>query len=386
MTKRNYKADFIQKAIAVHGDTYAYSNAEYKNAHAKITITCKTHGDFEQRASSHIEGRGCRLCANDALRANTDDFVRRAKEKHCGLYQYKKVKYKSAVKEVIITCLKHGDFKRTPHHHLLGAGCIECIRLATGVGRTTSEFIEKAKKVHKDKYRYEDVDYKKTTIGVDIICMKHGVFKQTPHKHLLGHGCPSCGNESASNKTKSNTNAFIKRALEKHNKKYSYDDAIYTLSTDKVFINCKEHGRFEQEANSHLMGKGCPTCARLAFGYSRNDFKNICVKNNNGKGFLYVIKCFDDVESFYKIGITSLGVKARFKGNDLPYSYSELYVIEDKGCIVYDLENRLHSILKAYRYDTRLSFGGETECFTTIKPIEKLLKDLSSTEQIQLIA
>lgn len=386
MTKRNSTARFVRKAIIVHGGKYSYGNAEYKTAHCKIIICCKKHGDFEQRASSHLEGHGCKHCADDSRRFDVADFVERAKKKHDDLYSYEKVKYRSSVKPVIITCKKHGDFKRTPHHHLLGAGCLECVRLSSGRNRTSLEFTEKAKVIHGDKYRYEHAVYKNATTIIDIICTIHGVFKQTPHKHLLGHGCPLCGKESASKKRKSSTSVFIRRASKKHNHKYSYEKTSYTLSSNKVLIKCIEHGYFEQEANSHLMGKGCPACAILAFGYTRTDFNNICIKNNDGNGFLYVIRCFDESESFYKIGITSLGVDVRFKGNDLPYNYSRLYLIEAKGSLVFDFEKRLHSLLKRYRYKPRLSFGGETECFTTIKPIEKLLKELSSAEQLQLIA
>lgn len=41
---------------------------------------------------------------------------------------------------------------------------------------TTKEFIEKAKKVHGDKYDYSKVNYERSTIKVCIICPKHGEF------------------------------------------------------------------------------------------------------------------------------------------------------------------------------------------------------------------
>jgi hypothetical protein len=32
-----------------------------------------------------------------------------------------------------------------------------------------------------------------------------------------------------------------------------------------MIITCKIHGDFEQEANSHLQGSGCPKCFRCGF-------------------------------------------------------------------------------------------------------------------------
>jgi len=54
--------------------------------------------------------------------------------------------------------------------------------------------------------------------------------------------------------------------------------------------------------------------------------------------------------------------------------------------VIYDLEVKLHAFLENYRYKPVIKFKGYTECFTTIKPIERLLKRLSTTEQLQLLA
>ena len=41
---------------------------------------------------------------------------------------------------------------------------------------TTEEFIEKARKIHGDKYDYSKVEYKSATEKVIIICPIHGEF------------------------------------------------------------------------------------------------------------------------------------------------------------------------------------------------------------------
>ena len=46
----------------VHGNEYDYSQVEYINTNTKVIITCAIHGDFEQRPSGHLNGKGCALC------------------------------------------------------------------------------------------------------------------------------------------------------------------------------------------------------------------------------------------------------------------------------------------------------------------------------------
>lgn len=58
---------------------------------------------------------------------------------------------------------------------------------------TRQEFINKAKKIHKNKYDYSLVDYKNNKTNISIICKKCGnVFLQLPQNHLKGCGCPNC--------------------------------------------------------------------------------------------------------------------------------------------------------------------------------------------------
>ena len=57
---------------------------------------------------------------------------------------------------------------------------------------TTEEFINRAKKVHGDKYDYSKVEYKNAHTKVCIICPIHGEFWQIPNAHLQGQGCYKC--------------------------------------------------------------------------------------------------------------------------------------------------------------------------------------------------
>lgn len=177
---------------------------------------------------------------------------------------------------------------------------------------------------------------------------------------------------------------FIKKVKDKNNPKhrdslgnwlYEYNKVVYDNVKKKVIITCKIHGDFLQTPDSHLQGQGCNTCAKLLKGWSKNHFIDACNRNNKGLGILYVIRCFNDNESFYKIGITSKSVKARYASNyHMPYNYEELYIIQDEPSIIYDLENKLILQSAIYKYEPLIFFEGKTECINDLSLIEEQLK------------
>jgi hypothetical protein len=53
---------FIKKSYLKHGYVYDYSKCKYSGRTKKVTIICKIHGEFEQRAGHHLQGQGCKSC------------------------------------------------------------------------------------------------------------------------------------------------------------------------------------------------------------------------------------------------------------------------------------------------------------------------------------
>ena len=64
--KRVNQDMFIARAREVHGDKYDYSKTVYQDMHTKVLIVCTQHGEFYQRAQSHLLGSGCPMCKYDA--------------------------------------------------------------------------------------------------------------------------------------------------------------------------------------------------------------------------------------------------------------------------------------------------------------------------------
>ena len=56
---------FIEKANIVHKNIYNYTKTEYTKQNEKVIIICKTHGEFSQAPSNHIQGQGCPKCGKE---------------------------------------------------------------------------------------------------------------------------------------------------------------------------------------------------------------------------------------------------------------------------------------------------------------------------------
>ena len=180
---------FLEDARKVHGNKYDYSKVEYKGHKEKVCIICPKHGEFWQLPTPHTQGEGCPHCERERRSKTTEQFIKEAREVHGNRYDYSKVKYINRNTLVTIICSEHGEFKQAPFNHLKGKGCPKC---AKNYQYGTKEFIEKANKIHNNKYDYSKVQYQTAKIPVTIICPEHGEFEQTPDIHLRGCGCKKC--------------------------------------------------------------------------------------------------------------------------------------------------------------------------------------------------
>ena len=62
--------------------------------------------------------------------------------------------------------------------------------------KTNEQFLKECKEKYGDKYDYSNVEYKRASSKVCIICPEHGEFWQTPHGHLAHQGCYLCRNHN----------------------------------------------------------------------------------------------------------------------------------------------------------------------------------------------
>lgn len=201
--KTDKTENFIKKAKLVWGDKFDYRDVKYIRNNVPVTIW---YGDikFQQQPNHHLEHR-LPLCLSPKKKHTNDELIKKFNEVHHNAYTYGDFVYKNAKeKNIPVYCHKigvdgkeHGLWYVNATNHLSGCGCPKCKaeKLSKYFASSKEDFIEKARKIHGNKYIYDKVEYKNNSTDVIITCPIHGDFKQVPHNHLQGKGCPLC-NES----------------------------------------------------------------------------------------------------------------------------------------------------------------------------------------------
>lgn len=284
---------------------------------------------------------------------------------HGTKYDYEKSVYERANSPIVITCPIHGDFTQKANSHLKGHGCWKCSCIERGVKRTfTKEFFsEKSTLVHGDKYDYSDVKYVDSRTNVSIICKKHGVFSQNPTNHMMGQGCPLCGRDFLASLYKSNTEDFIKKSILAHGSRYDYSLVSYVNNTTKVSIICPIHGVFLQSPQHHIDGCGCTECGNFLSSRKKDEWVEKS-KNKLGVFYIIRCFNENEEFYKYGITFNTLKSRYCNKKR-MPYEYEiiRLIISSDKEYI-WDLEKRFGSIKKKSRYSPNIKFMGSFyECF-----------------------
>ena len=236
---------------------------------------------------------------------------------------------------------------------------------------------------HGDKYDYSLFEYNGVDRKSKVICSNHGIFEITPyHHHKRKQGCAKC------TKTfKLTENQVIGQLNIVHNFRYTYSNFEYINDLSKSIVTCREHGDFLIKVNNHKNGAGCRICRLDVIGFNRSKFKKLAKIKNNCAASLYVIECSNRDEMFYKVGITTDTLRKRFDSHHMPYKYKEVIVIKGDAEFIWDLEKKIHSILKISKYKPKIKFNGETECFSSLScGVKKLLNRIKNETQLQLIA
>ena len=232
--------EYITRATIVHKGKYKYDRLGYISMKTKVSITCPSHGDFQQCPKMHLTGQGCKLCH----KFTKAKFIEKAQQVHGTRYDYSTVVYTLSKAKVAINCALHGMFMQSCNSHLSGHGCPDC---KGGIRSNSKEFVAKAQLKHGHQYNYAEVQYLSNHAEVTVICRDHGPFRIEPKYHLRGGRCPSC-----SECVRHDTESWICKAREVHGDLYDYSKTVYNSTQTKVVITCKKHGDFEQTPANHV--------------------------------------------------------------------------------------------------------------------------------------
>jgi len=178
-------------------------------------------------------------------------------------------------------------------------------------------FIDKAKKIHGDRYDYSLVDYLTASKCVKIKCKEHGIFEQTPNSHLSGCGCKICFNE----RRLLTFEHFLNICLLVHGDRYDYSKVFFKTTKSNAIFICKIHGDFSQRVSSHLSGIGCKKCSDENQSSTKEDFINKANKIHNHK---YDYSCV-----VYKNNSTKIKIICPMHGDFMQPSRDHL---SGKGC------------------------------------------------------
>jgi hypothetical protein len=305
MPKKLTQAEFVAKAVAVHGvGRYDYSQVVYSSNAGKVNIRCPKHGAFKQMAFAHWGGQGCPSCARERKPGPPTkpmgEKIKLLEAAHGGKYDYSLLRGDFKANDTIsVVCPEHGVFTPKYSNHLNGTGCPVC----AGQGLSREQWIERFRGVHGTKFDYSLLPDEITARGtVAIICPAHGQFSQKVHSHHCGNGCLKCRYEN------------------------------------------KQLG---------AGGWGKTRWLRVAEGRA-------CT--------LYCVRLFNSKESFFKVGITSQSTDKRFKGRlDNLYSLSKVFAYKSADPEeIWNLEQLIKRNFKALRYIPLEQFNGCRECYREV--------------------
>lgn len=240
----------------------------------------------------------------------------------------------------------------------------------------TKEVLERFKEVHGDTYDYSKVVYTTAHTKVEVVCKEHGSFLTKPQNHWNGATCLKCANEKRNNSRKVPLEVFIERASKAHNNKYDYSKVKYTTVNDKITIICPEHGEFLQRCSEHMAGHSCAKCANMRRKslWTYTDWEQAGIASKNFEGYsVYIIKCYDENEEFFKVGKTFVNINKRFEGKQLPYKWVLVEQVYGDSKTISELEHKVHKELENKRYIPLKDFNGYSETFTEYINIKDLI-------------
>lgn len=229
MPKKINKEIFIERAIVVHGNLYNYDNIVYTGIFNKIKINCKNHGVFEQTPDHHLRGQGCAKCAGN-LKLDIEEFIKKAIKVHGDKYIYDEVNYINSNSRVKIICKIHNVFWQIANDHLQGNGCSKCSNKCFITKKEFIKKAKEIHKDLYD-YKHVIYTGNKNKVKIICNKKNHGIFEQRPSDHInKKHGCPKCVHTISKLETlwldKLNVTKEFRNKTIKINKKVYKPDAI----------------------------------------------------------------------------------------------------------------------------------------------------------------
>lgn len=242
--------EIIKRFREVHGEKYDYSKVVYTGSSKKVKIVCPEHGEFLQKPSNHLNGKGCQTCSESKAETRVRVFLENhniafeREQTYAELIDKYVLRFDFFIPSLNLLVECHGQQHYFPVTKFGGEE-----RFKTQI-RCDKKKIEYAKKnginyleipfwlskkevesllksVLVDENRESMCKYKKSVIEaretfyklfhlypngnliygwktnqkmdeeISVFCYKHKTFKETPNNLLKGIHCPECMKEES---------------------------------------------------------------------------------------------------------------------------------------------------------------------------------------------
>lgn len=235
---------------------------------------------------------------------------------------------------------------------------------------TTATFIEKAKKIHEDKYDYTEVNYIDSKQKIKIYCKDcKKYFMVSPNNHLRKRGCPHCKNKRLSLKNRSSQNEFILRAIRIHGDKYDYSMINYVNNRTPIKIKCNTCGNiFYSIPSNHLVGKGCKKCATIQTGLKNRLSKEEFVKR--------AVSLYGKDYNYDQVNYINSEIKVKIYCNKHGCYFYQTPIghMHARGCPSCTIISKGEAIIEEYFIKNNINYFRQ-KCFTNCKYINLLKFD-----------
>lgn len=189
-----------------------------------------------------------------------------------------------------------------------------------------------------------------------VLCKdKYGLMLADGNDLLRGY---TCGIKSAIDK-----NAYFLNKLVDYNS-YFKSGEFRVISDYKS----KEHGKIT--IDTLCCGTQYVRADSLLSNYKPAIYdKHSKIQENKYKDYFYVLRLYDEKESFYKVGVTNC-VDSRIKNYTGIYNVEKIYIEDNlhNATFAYDMEQKILKEFINFKYTPKKYFSGYTECLI-IDPI-----------------
>lgn len=314
------RAHFIERAKALWGDAFDYTDMQFTTGKEPCVITCRKHGPIRiGMAQNHIlkDPRfrtGCPFCKEEhtgyrnykqvpelikeresdrkaRIALNKQEQERKAIER--------KAKQEQKKADMALYVSSHGyDISQLNDQQIaqryasikgneklapiLAARRAERERktqlqaeerkrkVAEDIHQRGLSYIARAKEIHGDKYDYTETTYEKKEyhgklqwVLANIYCPTHGYFDARPDVHVtMKCGCNLCAGNYNFMPVEERKAHWVARCQKKYGDRFDYSQFNYVDNDTKGIIICREHNfAYEQDPWTHLRhAGGCPIC------------------------------------------------------------------------------------------------------------------------------